>query len=330
MSKVDNTLLKQLVVASSDSNEDVRAKAFQELLVAMELPMREAVFDGNILFDIYNKIDTPGESTPRFPLHPVEPGTEAEFGAYTIPHCGGIPQRTLNGDELLLHTYKVGNSVDVCLDYIEKGRFDVYQAAMDTYRAGFVMKMNTDGWRAILAACKARNVIVTDPAAAAGALTKRLLSSLKTFMERNGGGNSASMNGSKLTDVYISLEADADIRNWNVDQLDEITLREVHQNGGRLSRLFGMNIHALHELGVGQAFQTYAVNTLGVTMPGTDVELVVGLDQSSDNSFLMPVSKGLQTFVDPTLHRLQKWGVYGWMNLGFGVTDVRKCVFGAL
>ena len=81
------------------------------------------------------------------------------------------------------------------------------------------------------------------------------------------------------------------------------------------------------ELGVGQEFQTYSVNTLGTVMPAGDTELLVGLDQSSDNSFLMPVGKELETFMDPTLHKLQKWGGYGWMTSGFGVMDTRKVVF---
>jgi len=117
--------------------------------------------------------------------------------------------------------------------------------------------------------------------------------------------------------------------------LDEITRREVHENNGRLSRLFGVNLTALRELGVGQEFQTWATDQ-GVVMPTggapshTDVELVVGLDQSDQRTFLMPVSGELETFQDDALHRLQRWGIYGWMTLGFGVMDTRKVLFGSL
>lgn len=326
--KFDKNLV-QLSIATASSDENVRNRAFAEYIEAISLPLREAVLDGDILFDIFSPVETLGESTPSFPLHFVEPGTESDYSAYTIPHCGGMPQRAVVGDEIKLHTYRIGNSIDTCLDYIERGRFDVQSEMLKVYRNGFVQKANRDGWRTIIAAAKARNVIVTDPSADAGQLTKRLVSLMMTVMERNGGGNSTSVNGSALTDLFMSTELTANIRNWNVDQIDELTRREIHMNNGRLSRLFGVNFHTLRELGVGQEFQNYAVNNEGVVMPGSTVELVVGLDLSSDSSFVAPVSKPLETFVDPTLHRLQKWGIYGWMGLGFGVMDTRKVLFGA-
>jgi len=233
----------------------------------------------------------------------------------------------------MLHTFTVGNSNDVCLDYIKNGRFDVVQTCFDTYKNGFVQLLNRDGWRTIIHACKARNIIVADPDADQGQFTKKLVSLMMTVMERNGGGNSTSTNGSTLTDLYISTEAMADIRNWNVDQLDEITRREIFENDGNLSRCFGVNLHSLRELGVGQEFQLYA-ESIGVQMPvtggHTDQELCIGLDQSGDSTFLMPVAGELETFQDPTLHRMQRWGIYGWMHPGFGVMDTRKVLFGSM
>jgi len=62
---------------------------------------------------------------------------------------------------------------------------------------------------------------------------------------------------------------------------------------------------------------------------GSDVELVVGLDQSKSDSFVMPVKAQLQVFEDPTLHRQQRAGYYGWAELGFGVLDNRRVVLGS-
>ena len=50
---------------------------------------------------------------------------------------------------------------------------------------------------------------------------------MKTVMVRNGGGNTASLRRSKLTDVYMSPEGLEDIRNWGLDQVDELTRREI-------------------------------------------------------------------------------------------------------
>lgn len=322
-------LLMELAKATTVGNDQQRAVAQTQYAQAITLPLRDAVFDGNILFDIYDPVPTEGETTPAFDLSFVEPGTESEYIAYSIPACGAIPYRHVTGSEFRIHTYKVGNSIDACLEYIERARYDVQRDLIRAYKAGFTTRMNRDGWRNILSAGAERGEVIFDSTASAGEFTKRLVSLMMTYMQREGGGNSMSINGSRMTDLYMSPEASAGIREWDVDQLDEITRREVHTNDGRLSRLFGVNFHTLYELGVDREYQVYAEDVLGVTMDAGDTELVVGLDQSGDSTFIAPVSRPLETFIDPTLHRQQKWGIYGWLWMGFGVTDVRKVVLGS-
>ena len=95
-------------------------------------------------------------------------------------------------------------------------------------QSSFVKKTNDDAWHTLLAAGVDRNILVYDADAAIGQFTKRLVSLLKTVMRRNGGGNSSSINRGKLTDLYVSPEAIEDIRNWGVDQIDEVTRREIY------------------------------------------------------------------------------------------------------
>ena len=64
-------------------------------------------------------------------------------------------------------------------------------------------------------------------------------------------------------------------------------------------------------------------------MQAADLELVVGLDQSSNDSFVMPVRQQLEVFEDPTLHRQQRAGFYGWAEIGFGVLDNRRVILGS-
>jgi hypothetical protein len=64
-------------------------------------------------------------------------------------------------------------------------------------------------------------------------------------------------------------------------------------------------------------------------LESSDTELVVGLDQSSNDSFVMPVKEQLQVFEDPTLHRQQRAGYYGFAELGFGVLDNRRVILGS-
>jgi 3D (Asp-Asp-Asp) domain-containing protein len=202
---------------------------------------------------------------------------------------------------------------------------------MQVLESSFTKKMNDDGWHTLLAASVDRNILVFDADAAAGQFTKRLVSLMKTVMRRNGGGNSVTAPG-RLTDLYLSPEAIEDIRNWGVDQLDEVSRREVYvaaDNGPAITRVFGVNLVDIFELGDGQEYQNYFVNDLGGSLQGSDVELVVGLDRSSNDSFVMPVKSTVEVWEDETLHRHQRQGYYGWAELGFAVLDNRRVLAGS-
>ena len=151
-------------------------------------------------------------------------------------------------------------------------------------------------------------------------------------MRRNGGGNSASNNRGRLTDLYVSPEAMEDIRNWNVDQVDETTRRQIMVSEGdnALSRIFGVNLHDIDELGEGQEYNLFYTTELGGTIPASDVEIVVGLDLENNDSFVMPVREELQVFEDETLHRQRRAGLYGWSEQGFAVLDNRRVLLGSL
>jgi hypothetical protein len=155
---------------------------------------------------------------------------------------------------------------------------------------------------------------------------------MQTVMRRNSGGNSASLGRGRLTDIYVSPEALEDIRNWGFDQVDETTRREIYTaatGGAPITRIFGVNLRDLDELGEGQEYQSFFVNELGGTVQASDLELVVGLDLSTRDSFVMPVKEQLQVFEDPTLHRQQRAGYYGFAELGFGVLDNRRVILGS-
>jgi len=303
-----------------------------ELAKALELPLRQGILSGDILDNIFEVIPLTQNTTDEFPLDLLSPGTEDEHVAYTIPNAGYIPQRNVEGDYVRIPTYDIGNAIDWNLKFARDARWDIVERATEVYNMGFVKKMNDDGWHCLLSAGYDRNIVVVDSDAAAGQFTKRLVSLMKVIMRRNGGGNSTSMNRGVLTDLYMSPEAMEDIRNWNVDQVDETTRRQIMIAAGdnALSNIFGVNLHALDELGEGQEYQLFYDNELSGTLPGTDVELVVGLDLSNRRSFIMPMREEPQLFPDPVLHRQRRAGVYGWAELGFGVLDNRNCLLGSL
>ncbi len=151
---------------------------------------------------------------------------------------------------------------------------------------------------------------------------------MKTIVMRNGGGNSVTANG-KLTDCFLSPEGIEDVRNWGVDQLDELSRREVYlasDNGGAISRIYGVNLHGLFEFGDQQEYQQYFTDDLSGSLGTNDTELIIGLDLSSSDSFVMPLKKPVEIFEDEGMHRLQRQGYYGWSTLGFGVLDSRRLI----
>lgn len=328
--------LDEVLKRSADGNPRY-AEAYGDFLAkniskALALPLRQGVLSGDIISDIFTvERFEPGVHV-EYPLDFIAPGTEDELVAYTIPDQGYIPQKTFEGDYVAVPTYRIGGSIDWNLKYARDARWNIIARAGQALQVQFVKKKNDDGWHTLLAAAVDRNIVIYDGTAANGQFTKRLISLMKTAMRRNGGGNSTSLNRRMLTDVYFSPEAQEDMRNWNIDQVDEITRRQIFTAGDDiLSRIFGVNLHVIDELGVGQEYELYFEGALGGTLPSGDVEIVLGLSKNPQSTFMMPVrGPGLELFNDPALHRHQRQGMYGWEEIGFAILDTRDLILGSL
>lgn len=331
-----NEKYKPLLKQAGSPDKKLSLEATAKLAKAIELPLRQGIMDGDVLFNIFERIQLDSNATSEFPLDFLAPGTENEHVAFTIPHHGRIPEAHVEGDKVMVPIYDIGAAIDMLLKYARDARWDVVGRALQVLRSSFVKKMNDDGWHTVLAAGADRNLIVVDSDAAQGQFTKRLVSLLKTVVRRNGGGNSTSNNRGRLTDLFMSPEGMEDIRNWNVDEVDEVTRREIllaEDGSGMMSRIFGVNLHDMDELGEGQEYELYFENDLGGTLPTAgghqDVEIVVGLDLANRDSFIMPVREDVQIFEDDTLHRQKRMGWYGWAEMGFAVLDNRRVVLGS-
>jgi hypothetical protein len=320
-----------LLRRSGSSDKTIALAAQREVAKALETPLRQGVLFGDIVTGIYEAMPLEPGASPEFPLDLLAPGTETEHVAYTNPGNGRIPERHVEGDYVMINTYGITSSIDFLLKYAREANWNVVARAMQVLESSFTKKMNDDGWHTLLAACVDRNILVFDADAAAGQFTKRLVSLMKTVMRRNGGGNSVTAPG-RLTDLYLSPEAIEDIRNWGVDQLDEVSRREIYvaaDNGPAITRIFNVNLVDIFELGDSQEYQNYFVGDLGGSLQSLDVELVVGLDRSGNDSFVMPVKSTVEVWEDETLHRHQRQGYYGWAELGFAVLDNRRVLAGS-
>ena len=321
------SLMKQ--TGNDDQNQAFAAQ--RQMAKALELPLRKGVLIGNVLGDIFETINVePGAST-EYPLDMISPGLEGEHVAYTNPGHGRIPERAVESDFVTIPTYSITSSIDYLLRYAREARWDVAARAAQVLEAGFVKKMNDDGWHTLLAAGVDRNILVYDGDATAGLFSKRLISLMQTVMRRNAGGNTGSANRGRLSDVYVSPEALEDVRNWGLDEVSDATRERIYNTPGEapVTNIFGVRLRDLDELGEGQEYQEFFLNGLGGAVEASDKELVVGLDQGGKDSFIMPMKQALQVFEDPALHRQQRVGYYGWAELGFGVLDNRRIILGS-
>jgi len=326
-----------LLRRTGSSNKTEAMDAMHSLAQALQVPLRSSLLNGDILGGIFAPEVLDPSATAEYPLDFYQTAQEDDYVAYMIPTEGAMPQRTISGDAVTVTTFDVGNAIDWPLKYATQARWNIVARAMEVLEAGFVKKMNTDGWRVIIAAGAGRTdflggaPLVFDSAATAGQFTKRLVSLMKTTMTRLAGGNTATSNRGRLTDLYISPEALEDIREWDQNEVDDVTRREIFtttDDGGPLAKIYGVTLHPLDELGVGQEFQTF-FGTLGVNMGTNDEEIVVGLDLSHGDSFVMPVKEELSIFEDDQLHRRRKAGFYGWQTHGFAALDGRRVLMGS-
>lgn len=322
--------MRELLRRSGSLNKAESLAATAELATALQTPLRQGVLVGDILGPIYEAVTMAPGATTEWPLDFLTPGTEKDFVAYTIPNHGRIPERHVEGDYVQIPTYDIGAAIDWLLKYARDARWDIVGRAMEVMRTQFVKKLNDDGWHTLLGAAVDRNIVVFDSDAPAGAFTKRLISLMKLVVRRNGGGNSTSTNRGQLTDVFMSPEGVEDIRNWNMDEVDDVTRRElIMSEGGLLTRIFQVNLHDLDELGEGQEYQTFYSSELGGNLPTGDTEILVGLDLRTNDSFVSPIREAVQVFEDDSLHRQKRAGLYGWAEQGFAVLDNRRVLLGS-
>lgn len=304
-------------------------KISHQVTKALEVPLRKGLMAGDIVGGIFEQVQFPYGVSIEFPLDFLAPGTEKDFVAYTVPNQGRVPERQVEGDYVTVPTYMVANSIDCRMQYARDARWDVMARMMNVLEAGFTKKFNDDGWHTVIAAGADRNIVVFDANANSGQFTKRVVSLGKVVMRRNGGGNSASTNRGKLTDLYISPELQEDMRNWGVDIVDEFTRRDIYlaeDNSDRVQRIFGVNLHDLDEFGEAQEYQNYFLNDLAGSLATGDFELMVGLDLEKRDCFMNPIRETVQLFEDPLLPRQQRMGWYGRAEVGWAGLDNRRVI----
>lgn len=323
--------MTELLRRSGHDNHAIALPAAAMLAKALTMPLRQGILNGDTVIssNIYTAIPfAPGQAV-EFPLDFLSPGTEKDFIAYVVPKIGALPEKNISSDYVMVPIFDIGASIDWSKRWAEDARWDIMGRAMQVLEGMFVRKMNNDGWHTILAAGAGRNLVVYDNAATAGLFTKRLVTLMETVMRRNAGGNSTSINRGKLTDLWMSPEAKADVLSWDLTQVPDAIRTQIFLSGA-MPKIGEVTLHTLDELGEGQEYETYYESTLSGSVPGSKTEICVGLDLVNRDSFVHPVRKPVEIFEMPQLFLQRRFGLGGFAAHGWSVLDSRRVLLGAL
>lgn len=210
--------------------------------------------------------------------------------AIVMPRLGAVPHNLVTGDSLIVPTFEVADSVEWKISFVRDGRFNIVERALEKLAQAFIRAEETSGWAVIRSSCDGTNTIASP---SAGVLDKNAFNQFITFMSKT---------GYVPTDIYVSPNRAADIRNWTYTTLDPITQREIFQAGG-LNQIWNVALHELRTLADNEAY-LFDTSRYGV----------------------MPVRQELTTYDDPTSIRRLRHGVLAWEEIGFACIDKKAVV----
>jgi len=279
---------------------------------------------------------------------------------WVLPGLGYMAQNFIEGigEEVFVPTFAINASADWKVTYARDSRIDIPQRSAARVAKDLANYEEECGWRIIMPAATSsfsgKGLLGSRPApiyeinpasTGAGYLSKELINKMMVGFKRI---------GRVLTDLYVSPEDAADIREWTDTDIDPTTRREIFQASG-MGSIWNVTLHEVQHLGAtglyningnGSAYgkfmadgsnlyNSYTLDNPNITSAdGTISTLgetqVLGFDLTVNDSLVMPIRKEYEAIDDPTLLRVQKQGFFGWAELGFACLDPRMVGMGII
>ncbi len=349
-------------------------KEMQELFRAtasMDTPEGVAAykaFAAALTTPILQKIELESIMRQLFSVERLGPGAQAvypvaedfEIPVWVLPGLSYVAQNFIEGigEEVYVPTFTIDAAADWKVTYARDSRIDIPQRAAARVAKDLANYEEECGWRVIVPAAtsaftgkgllgsRPAPIYEIDPASTgAGYLSKELINKMMVGFKRI---------GRTLTDIYISPEDAADIREWTDTDIDPITRREIFQAKG-MGEVWGVRLHEVQHLGAtglynindhtaefgkfiadsNNQYNSYTLDHGNVTAAdGTVVTLgetqIYGFDMTANDSLVMPIRAEFQAHDDPTLLRFQKQGFFGFAEIGFACLDSRMLGMGVI
>ena len=346
--------------------ELVKAMGSRDVAVAREASEAFAAFIGPVVSKvlmqagtasaIYSDAPYDEDDNPSLPLDLWFDQGQDYVTVWSQNVAGGLPSSTVEGfSELKVSTYRLDSAVSFLKRYARRGRLDVVSKAVERMSNEVLVKQERNAWAVVLKAlAEARTPAVgTNNGVAGGHITTAAtggtfqladLNSLMTLVKRintsYAGGTTTDSYG--LTDLFVSPEIKADIRAFAYQpftttgtagtNLPDNVREEIYRGAGTES-LYGVTIHELVELGVGQKYSALFNAFKGSqAFDSVTKELAIGLDLSKE-AFIRPIARQAEsggTFTvlpdDQFVARSEKTGFYGSLEEGRVCIDARAIV----
>jgi hypothetical protein len=334
--------------------ELVKAIGSRDVAVAREATEAFAAFIGPVVSKvllqagtasaIYSDAPYDEDDNPSLPLDLYYNQSQDYVTTWSQTVAGGLPSSTVEGfSEMKVSTYRLDSAVSFLKRYARRGRLDVVSKAVERMSNEVLVKQERNAWAVVLKALAEARSNGADhivDASTAGTLQLVDLSNLMTLVKRintsYAGGTTTDTYG--LTDLFLSPEIMGQVRELafnpiggtvNKETAPNTVREEIFRNAGA-GEIFGVTLHQLVELGVGQKYNTLFASlvTANGGVANTAKQILVGVDLTKE-SFIRPVARQAEsggTFTvlpdDQFVTRNEKTGFYGFLEEG------RVCIDG--
>ena len=337
--------------------ELVKAIGSRDVAVAREATEAFAAFIGPVVSKvllqagtasaIYSDAPYDEDDNPSLPLDLYYNQSQDYVTTWSQTVAGGLPSSTVEGfSEMKVSTYRLDSAVSFLKRYARRGRLDVVSKAVERMSNEVLVKQERNAWAVVLKALAEARSNGADhivDAATPGTIQLADLSNLMTLVKRintsYAGGTTTDTYG--LTDLFMSPEGMGQIRELAFNPISANSVvdpkevapnsvrEEIFRNAGA-GEIFGVTLHQLVELGVGQKYNTLFASlvTANGGVANTAKQILVGVDLTKE-SFIRPVARQAEsggTFTvlpdDQFVTRSEKTGFYGFLEEG------RVCIDG--
>ncbi len=350
--------LVRLFKEAAQINDHGFSEKFKELAAAITIP-------------ILQKVELESIMRQLFVTEVLEPGAQAEYPIaddlyetpiWMLPTLGYMAQNFIEGygESVVVPTFEYMASADWAIKYAQVGRINVLQKAINKVSKEIIQFEEDSGWNvitpAVTSAWPGKGLVGPRPApiyeldptdTGAGYLSKYLINKMIVGMQRT---------NQTLTDLLVSPEDAADIREWTDTDIDPITRREIFQAAG-MGRIWNITLHVVPHLGAtglyningygsdygkfvcdtpANNFNNYhldnpnIVDANGVVTQVGETQ-IYGFDLTGENySLVMPIKEQYRAIEDPTLARKRKQGFFGHFEAGFACLDSRMLCMGVI